>query len=414
MFRLCLFLGALLMAPPAWAEDKPFTLLTQEHLADLLATERPLWEAYLARSHAAAAHERQRLAEELRSAGLQDTTPAPESQKEFEFGSETPSEWYGSAESLRLAEAVMSYQTPSGGWSKAVNYTRGRRKTGTHWTSQKGNAWHYCGTFDNRSTTEQIRMLARVFNATGREDVGAAVRRGLEYLFAAQYPNGGWPQNYPVERGYHEAITLNDGAMIHVLEILQTLARGDAPFGFAETALRQRAAQALHRGIACTLALQVRIQGQPTVWCAQHHPLTLEPVKARAKEPPSLSGAESADLLKFLMRSGPTTPEVIAAIEAALTWFESHRVTGLRQSRSAKGGTHYLPDPLSKEVYWARFYDLQDGHPIFAGAQDGIVYRSFEAMAAKNRVAYAFFTTRPADLLHKEASRWRQRVAKER
>jgi PelA/Pel-15E family pectate lyase len=414
MDRLFLLLGSLLLAPPAWAEDKPFTLLTPEHLAALSATERPVWEAYLTQSRAAAAHERQLLAEEVRRAGLKGTTPAPESQKEFEFGSETPPEWYGSAESLRLAAAVMSYQTPSGGWSKAVDYTHGPRQPGTHWTSQKGDAWHYCGTFDNRSTTEQIRMLARVFTATGREDVGAAVRRGLEYLLAAQYPTGGWPQNYPVEHGYHEAITLNDGAMIHVLEILQPLARGDAPFAFAEPDLRQRAEQALQRGIACALALQVRVNGRPTVWCAQHHPLSLEPVKARAKEPPSLSGAESAELVKFLMRSGPTTPEVVAAVEAALAWFESHRVTGLRQIRTGRGETHYVQDPGSTEVYWARFYDLQDEQPIFAGAVDGIVYRSFEAMAAKNPVAYAFFSTRPGDLLKKEAPRWRQRLAKTR
>jgi PelA/Pel-15E family pectate lyase len=96
-----------------------------------------------------------------------------------------------------------------------------------HWSNQSDDGWHYCGTFDNRTTTEQIKFLAGVFTATKRDDVKAALMKGLDYVFAAQYPNGGWPQNVPVERGYHEAITLNDDAMVHILEVLHGLAEGD-------------------------------------------------------------------------------------------------------------------------------------------------------------------------------------------
>jgi PelA/Pel-15E family pectate lyase len=160
--------------------------------------------------------------------------------------------------------------------------------------------------------------------------------------------------------------------------------------------------------------MQVRIDGQRTVWCAQHHPLTLEPVKARAKEPPSLSGGESANLVKFLMRSGPTTPEVVAMIEAALKWFDAHRLTGLRKTKNDQGKTDYIADPASTDVLWARFYDLQTAKPIFAGADDGIVYSTFQEMAAKNKVAYDFFSTRPAELLGKELPRWKKRLEKEK
>jgi len=319
---------------------------------------------------------------------------------------------FASAENQKLAEIVISYQTPTGGWSKAVDYTKGPRQPGTHWTSQKGDSWHYCGTFDNRTTTEQIKFLAGVFTATKRDDVKAALMKGLDYVFAAQYPNGGWPQNYPVERGYHEAITLNDDAMVHILEVLHDLGEGDNHFVFADDALKQRAQAAFDKGIANIVAMHVRIDGQPTVWCAQHHPLTLEPVKARAKEPPSLSGGESANLVKFLMRSGPTTPEVVAIIESALKWFDAHRLTGLRKTKNDQGKTDYIADPASTDVLWARFYDLQTAKPIFAGADDGIVYSTFQEMAAKNKVAYDFFSTRPAELLGKELPRWRKRLEK--
>jgi PelA/Pel-15E family pectate lyase len=405
-------LPLLLLAACAAAADKPFTLLTDELLAGLPAAEQKEWSSFIAASRERAAGERRILDEECRRAGLGRPRPAPGGRKEFEFDSDTPPEWFGGADNLRLAETVISYQTPSGGWSKAVDYGKGPRRPGTHWTAQTGDAWHYCGTFDNRTTTEQIKFLAGVFTATGREDVRAALLKGLGYVFAAQYPNGGWPQNYPVERGYHEAITLNDDAMTHVLELLLSVSQGVRLFTFADEPLKQRARAAFDKGVACLAAMQVKADGKPTVWCAQHHPLTLEPVKARLKEPPSLSGGESASLVKFLMRSGPVTPEVVTMIESAMAWFDSHRITGLRKTKNAAGRTDFVTDPASTEVHWARFYDLQTGRPIFAGADDGIIYGSFSEMAAKNKVAYDFFSSRPRVLFEKELPRWRKRLQK--
>jgi len=251
-----------------------------------------------------------------------------------------------------------------------------------------------------------------VFTATKREDVKKALDRGLEYLFEAQFPNGGWPQNYPIESGYHEAITLNDNAMVHVLEVLLTIIQKQPPFAFADEALRQRAQAAYGKGIACFAASQVKIHGELTVWCAQHDPLSLVPVHARTKEPPSLSGGESAELLRFLMRKAPITDATIQMIEAGLKWFDSHRLTGLRKTKTAEGKTDYVDDSGSTEVYWARFYDLETGKPIFPGSQDGINYPTFREMAAKNKVAYDFMVTKPRELLEKEVPRWRKRLAK--
>ena len=40
--------------------------------------------------------------------------------------------------------------------------------------------------------------------------------KGLNFILAAQYPNGGWPQGYPLEGAYHDDITLNDNAMMQI------------------------------------------------------------------------------------------------------------------------------------------------------------------------------------------------------
>ncbi|MFZ4764449.1 MAG: pectate lyase [Roseimicrobium sp.] len=404
--------GEVLAVKKARAESEEFTLLTAARLTEQPERAREAWAAYLKLSREHAAKEYDALAAECRSLKLAESCPAAGG-GEFEFSSKTAKSWFGSDEASTLADAVISFQTPTGGWSKAVDYARGPRQRGTHWTSQAGDAWHYCGTLDNRATTEQLKFLARVFSLTKRDDAKLAVLRGLDWIFAAQFPNGGWPQNYPLESGYHEAVTLNDNAMTHVLDILLAVAQGKEPFAFIGETVRQRAQASFDKGIECLAAAQVRVGGKLTVWCAQHDPLSLAPVAARKKEPPSLSGAESAEVLRFLMRSGPTTPQVQSMVEPALAWLQAHRVTGLRKTL-AHGKTDYVADPASEEVYWARFYDVQSAQPLFAGAQDGIVYATFSGMAAKNKVSYDYFTTKPRDLIEKEALRWRKRLAKEK
>lgn len=386
--------------------------LTDQAVTALLEADQSAWRQYLEHSAGLAQTERRALAAECRALGLPVSKPAPAQSAEFELPSKVELASFNTAESAKLADAVLSYQTPSGGWSKAVDYSAGPRPPGTHWTSQSGDGWHYCGTLDNRSTTEQIRFLAWVFAASGREDCRDAALRGIEWLLAAQFPNGGWPQVFPLEPGYHEAITLNDGAMLHAIEILLAVSEGAEPFSFADEELRRRAAQAVERGLDCLLDCQVVVAGARTVWCAQHHPLTLAPMAARLKEPPALSGAESAEILKFLMRQGPVTPDVRQAVESALAWLEAHAIRGLRKTKNEAGKTDYVDDPASAEVYWARFYDVETGAPMFAGAQDGIVYSTFSEMARHNKVGYDYFTTKPAEIIGKERERWAKRLAK--
>ena len=396
-----------------WPEDK-LKLLSPERVQRLPENERRQWEAYLSRSTQRFEAEYDFIAAECRKLSLATSAAAPASKEELEVDSDTPPEWFAGEAAQKLASGIISYQTPTGGWSKAVDFTQQTRIPGMHWTSNAGNPWHYCGTIDNRATTEPIKILAGVYSATKREDALAALKRGLDYLFEAQYPNGGWPQNYPLESGYHEAITLNDNAMVHVLEILLAIADKKPPFAFADDALSAKARASFERGIACLARMQLKLEDKLTVWCAQHDPLDFSPVQARTKEPPSLSGAESAELVKFLMRKAPITEQTKAMIEPAIGWFEQHRLTGLRKTKNSLGRTDYVTDSGSSEIYWARFYDLKTGKAIFPGAEDGINYATHSEMAAKNKVAYDFMTTKPRDLLAKEVDRWMKRFEKNR
>lgn len=404
-------IGAQQDTPQQSSKPRKFQLLTAERIESLAEPQQTTWTNYMRRSEELHQIEVQRMREQCDQLGLTKATPAPQTSSSFEIDSGKSTDWYKSQPARDLADVIISYQTTTGAWSKAVDYSKGKRAAGSHWTSQTGNVWHYCGTLDNRSTTEQIRFLAWVHSASEYAPAADACRKGIQWLFWAQFPNGGWPQNYPIEPGYHEAITLNDDAMLHALELMSDIAQSKPPFQFLEASTRDQASKSYQRGLDCLAQAQVRVGGVPTVWCAQHDPLDLTPVGARKKEPPSLSGAESANLLKYLMRSGPINDQTSAMIQAGVHWLSQHRITGLRKTKNAQGKTEYVADEKSSEVYWARFYDVQTARPMFAGAQDGIIYDTFSEMAARNKVAYDYFTTRPGELIEKELARWEKRKA---
>jgi PelA/Pel-15E family pectate lyase len=337
--------------------------------------------------------------------------PAPDG-GDFKLSAKAGDAWYSSSEAGQLATIVLSYQAPCGGWSKHVGYSQGPRKPAMQWTSQSkpGHSPHYLATFDNRSTTEQLHCLANVWQATQRADCQAGFAKGLKYLLAAQQPGGGWPQVFPLEGDYHDDITFNDDAQTHILELLLRIINEEPQFGLLDDSLRREAKVALERGLQCVLATQLGPAGKKTGWAAQYDALTLQPSQARQLEPAALSGSESAQLIKFMMTIPDPTPEVVESIEQGLAWLKSAQVTGIAKVK-AGGKTGYVSNPNSTEVYWARFYDLQNGRPIFPG-RDGVVYESFAELAANNSLGYDYYSNRPGSIVTNGQKKWRKLLAK--
>lgn len=387
----------------------PRHALSFERIHFLPEEQRRAWEAYVQRSAERQARDRAVLAAEL--AELQREQPtAPPSGEVFKLPNNPPSTWFQLPETRTLADAAISFQTPSGGWSKNVALDKGPRQPGMHWSAQATPAvWHYVGTFDNRSTTEHLRLLAGVYTATKTERYRDAFLKGLDYVLEAQFPNGGWPQGYPLEGGYHDFITFNDDAFIHILELLRDIAERDREFDFVDTPRVKRAEQAFEAGLQCVLEAQVIRDGKLAVWCAQHDPIGLEPVPARLQEPASLSGGESVGIVKFLMTLPNPSDNVVKAVDHALSWFEQSRLTGLRKTKR-DGRTYYKKDPDSIEPLWARFYDLETNQPIYPGARDGILYDTFLEMWSNNDAEYDFLTDRPKELLTKQTVKWRKKL----
>ena len=321
--------------------------------------------------------------------------------------SRQPADWYAGPEARAVTASILQYQTKEGGWPKNTDMTK--PPSPEFLANEKFD--HRAPTIDNGGTTTQVRFLAQIVTATKDETARAAFERGFDYLLAAQYDNGGWPQYYPLLKGYYTHITYNDNAMVSVLVVLREAAQGKAPLAFVDEARRAKAVTAVEKGIACILRTQVKQDGKLTVWCAQHDEQTLEPAWARNFEPPSLSGSESVGLVKFLMAIEKPAPAVIAAIEGAAAWLKTVEIHGLRvesvTGADGKRDRRAVADPAAPPI-WARFYELGTNRPLFLG-RDKVYRYDFNEIEQERRAGYSYLGDWPAEFLAKDYPRWREK-----
>jgi PelA/Pel-15E family pectate lyase len=315
-----------------------------------------------------------------------------------------PDAWFAGAEAKGVADNILSYQSTLGGWPKNVDTTAGR---------YSGAAADLHPTFDNRATMDEMRFLARMFNATHDEKYRAAFNAGFQYILTAQYPNGGWPQSYPLSTKYHRHITFNDDAMVQVIRMLQEIV--DSPvYEFVEPARRKAARAAFDRGITCILKCQIRVNGKLTAWCAQHDEVNFSPAKARWHELPSISGAESVGIVRLLMSVENPSPKVVESIESAVAWFESAKISGYRvvqhEDEQTPGKFREAVRDAAAPPLWARMYDISTGQPLVSG-MDSVPHLGMQEIGF-GRPHYAWFGPWPSKLLQVEFPRWQQRLAK--
>lgn len=283
----------------------------------------------------------------------------------------------GSPQAVEIAERILSWQLPHGGWGKNLPIADRRWTPGTPKSSQRAGGVEL-GSIDNGATTSEMRYLAAVYHATGDDRFKEGFLRGLDFLLAMQYPTGGWPQVYPHRGDYADYVTFNDDAMIRVMELLKEVHEGGPLYAFVDEEQRSRVADALRRGVEFILAAQIEVDGRLTAWCAQHDPWTFEPRPGRPYEHVSLSGAETVGIVRFLMSLPDPDERVRRAILSALLWLEEAQ----------------LPDGR-----WARFYEIGTNRPIFSG-RDGIVRYDISEIESERREGYAWYGDWPRDLLH--------------
>ena len=330
--------------------------------------------------------------------------------------------WYKSPEAMRIADNVLFYQAGIGGWYKNDSSIHPSGNAATELLSAAERKRHkesllkrkYPCTLDNDATHSELRYLAKVYAATGRGKYKDGFLRGVEYLLKAQYPSGGWAQFYPPRPGYSSRITFNDGAMIGAIGVLADVAKRRPPYDLADGVLLERCRDAVGRGIACILKCQIVVKGRKTAWCQQHDEVTLEPAQGRVSENPSISGAESVGVVRFLMSIDRPPAEVVDAVRSAASWFEEVKIKGIRvvtvKDDTLPGGKdrRVVSDPAAGPV-WARYYEIGTNRPMYI--EQGVVRYSLAELSHKHRTGHGWIGGRwPQGLLETEYPAWLERV----
>ena len=329
-------------------------------------------------------------------------------------------EWLSSAEARAIADTVLAYQFPAGGWCKNQNWNlpptdavaRERASMRHHMVTDGIGT-----TIDNGATTNEILFLTHVYAATSDERYREGALRGVRWLLDIQYPNGGWPQFYPPRSDnadnvthYSDFITFNDDAMVHVMRLLDDVAHRRAPYDALRPSrsLRRQAKRSFRQGVKCILDCQIQRDGHGTVWCMQHNQYTLAPEHARAYELPSFNASgETVGILKLLMDLPRPSRRVRTAVADAVDWLDSHATTdmALEHYRDSTGrfDTRLVPSPGAPRL-WARFYDLETEQPFFCD-RDGIPRPHLEDIGYERRNGYSWLGKGPQAILDRYEKR---------
>lgn len=225
------------------------------------------------------------------------------------------------------ADAIIHGQHPLGGWHYFIDF----EPAGVlQWYETEASKFlfgmeeyrHFYGnaTFDDRATQDAARFLLRFFDLTKEAAYREPVLKALDFLMESQYPNGAWPQRYPLRDDFsHDGFpdytsfyTLNDGAAQANIELLleawDTL--GDRQYF-----------ESAQRGADAFIALQgPEDQG---CWAEQYGP-DMQPIAARTHEPPGYVIRESIGVMTVLARFYLMTADrrFLDPIPRCLDWFD--------------------------------------------------------------------------------------------
>jgi len=315
---------------------------------------------------------------------------------------------YKETEITKIADNILLYQRDNGGWPK--NYDMQAILTSDQVDSLVRAKSLFHTTFDNSTTYTHIDYLAQAYTITKVEKYKDACLKGINFILSAQYPNGGWPQYFPLENNYSRRITFNDGAYIGIIELLKKIVDNNPDFSFIGNDVREKVKSSYKKGLECILNLQIVDNGKLTAWCQQHDEITLKPAWARAYEPPSICNGESVPIVLFLMKLDNPDRRIIESVQSAVKWFSDSKIyyTRVETVPAPPEKTPYKTSTSDKVVVidslalpiWTRFYELGTEKPLFSDRNSKFLY-SIAEVSRERRDGYGWYTYAPMMVLDK-------------
>ncbi len=327
---------------------------------------------------------------------------------------------YKPTDVVAVADNILLYQKNNGGWPK--NYDMFAILTPDQIDSLQKAKNETNTTFDNATTWTHVDCLAKVYTSTKIEKYKTACIKGINFILAAQYANGGWPQYFPLEKNnYSTHITYNDGAMIGIMGVLDDILNRKPYYLFLDELTEQQHKKieaAFENGLNCIFKTQIVDNGVLTAWCQQHDEVTLLPAWARAFEPPSICGDESADIVLFLMGIKNPSKQIITAINAAVEWMKKSKILYTKvvridapamvtKFRVSKSDRVVVIDSAAPPI-WTRYYELKTNRPLFCNRDSKVVY-SLAEVDRERRDGYGWYTYAPQKVLD-EYPAWKAKL----
>lgn len=312
--------------------------------------------------------------------------------------------WFGTPEAKKIAENVLLYQRNIGGWPKNIQMqdelTPKQQKDLLEIKKTTEET-----TTDNGATTQEMLFMSKMYAQTKDDRYKESFLKGLNYLLEAQYANGGWPQFYPLKKGYYTHITYNDDSMVNIMNVIRPIGEETDYYSIKPSKeVVEKCKKAFDKGVDCILKTQYKQNGVLTAWCAQHDEVTLAPANARAFELKSLSGYESVKIVLLLMSIEKPSPEIIAAVKGANTWFEKTKITNLEEKRVLNDNGNIIDKKMiptqNANPIWARFMDLDTNEPFFCD-RDGIRKKSLDQIGDERRNGYSWYSDAGKEVLQK-------------
>lgn len=263
---------------------------------------------------------------------------------------------------------------------------------------------------DNRMTYSHVRYLTKVYAQTKEKKYLTSAARGLSWILSVELPCGGWGgcDIY--------GLCINDDVTSGVLSFLQDLlyeAEYAPLLNATNPATKKKFSaevkKAHDRAIAVLLKTQVTVDGKLTVWAHNYDPETLEPITARPFEPAALTALESIPVVETLLREKELTPQIKQSVKSAVEFLCSDKVYTLGWIEKApreqfEAGDRWYnyenifhaadpanPDPNDKKLL-IRYISTKDFKPLY-GDWTGKVYEDFNQIPVERRNGYAFLST---------------------
>ena len=319
--------------------------------------------------------------------------------------------WFASDEATSIAENVLLYQRNIGGWPKNIQMQKPLSEEEKQKLIDLKSDPIECTT-DNGATCQEMLFLSKMYKKNPDEKYKVAFLKGIDYLLAAQYENGGWPQFYPLMKGYYTHITYNDDSMVNILELFKEIKNKSNFYSISPSQeIIKKIEIAFTKGIDCIIKTQYKQNGELTSWCAQYDEFTLLPAKARAYELISLSGKESVKITLLLMSIENPSKEIVTAVEGAARWFEKTKISGIKlESVLGEDGkkNRVVVESPDADPLWARFMDLDTNAPFFSD-RDGIKKATLAEIGFERRNGYAWYTD-DAKIVLKKFPSWKKRL----